>query len=44
MRVISLASGSSGNVLLVEAGPQRRTKLLVDAGLAGGVGRTKAAQ
>src|SRR5579859_1393191 len=33
MRVVSLGSGSSGNVLLVEAGPHRRTKLLVDAGL-----------
>lgn len=33
MRVTSLGSGSSGNALLVEAGPQRRTKLLVDAGL-----------
>jgi phosphoribosyl 1,2-cyclic phosphodiesterase len=33
MRVVSLGSGSSGNALLVEAGPQRRTKLLVDAGL-----------
>src|SRR5260221_2115904 len=33
MRVISLGSGSSGNALLVEAGPQGRTKLLVDAGL-----------
>lgn len=32
MRVISLGSGSSGNSLLVEAGPERRTKLLVDAG------------
>lgn len=35
MRVVSLASGSSGNALLIEAGPQRRTKLLVDAGLNG---------
>ena len=35
MRVVSLGSGSSGNALLVEAGPQRRTKLLVDAGLNG---------
>ncbi|HEY6408431.1 MAG TPA: MBL fold metallo-hydrolase [Ktedonobacteraceae bacterium] len=35
MRVTSLASGSSGNALLVEAGPQGRTKILVDAGLAG---------
>jgi phosphoribosyl 1,2-cyclic phosphodiesterase len=33
MRVVSLASGSSGNALLVEAGPQRRTKLLIDAGI-----------
>jgi len=33
MRVISLASGSGGNALLVEAGLQGRTKLLVDAGL-----------
>lgn len=33
MRVVSLGSGSSGNALLVEAGPLRRTKLLVDAGL-----------
>lgn len=32
MRVISLGSGSSGNSLLIEAGPARRTKLLVDAG------------
>ena len=37
MRVVSLASGSSGNALLIEAGPQRRTKLLVDAGLNGRV-------
>jgi phosphoribosyl 1,2-cyclic phosphodiesterase len=35
MRVVSLGSGSSGNALLVEAGPQGRTKLLVDAGLRG---------
>src|SRR5438132_2387048 len=35
MRVTSLASGSSGNALLVEAGPGRRTRLLVDAGLSG---------
>ncbi len=34
MRVISLGSGSSGNALLVEAGPNGRTKLLVDAGFA----------
>ncbi len=33
MRVTSLGSGSSGNALLVEAGPLGRTKLLVDAGL-----------
>jgi phosphoribosyl 1,2-cyclic phosphodiesterase len=33
MRVISLASGSSGNALLVEAGPQGRTRLLIDAGI-----------
>ena len=32
MRVTSLGSGSSGNALLVEAGPRGRTKLLVDAG------------
>jgi phosphoribosyl 1,2-cyclic phosphodiesterase len=32
MRVISLGSGSSGNALLVEAGPNGRTKILVDAG------------
>src|SRR5579862_5313268 len=37
MRVVSLGSGSSGNALLVEAGPQQRTKLLVDAGLSGRV-------
>ena len=35
MQVTSLASGSTGNALLVEAGPQRRTKLLIDAGLNG---------
>ena len=35
MRVVSLGSGSSGNALLVEAGSQGRTKLLVDAGLSG---------
>jgi phosphoribosyl 1,2-cyclic phosphodiesterase len=35
MRVVSLASGSSGNSLLVEAGPQGRTKLLVDVGISG---------
>lgn len=33
MRVISLASGSSGNALFVEAGPGGRTKLLIDAGI-----------
>ena len=33
MRVVSLGSGSSGNALLIEAGPQGRTKVLVDAGL-----------
>jgi len=32
MRVVSLGSGSSGNALLVEAGSNGRTKLLVDAG------------
>jgi phosphoribosyl 1,2-cyclic phosphodiesterase len=32
MRVVSLGSGSSGNSLLVEAGPRGRTKLLIDAG------------
>src|SRR5690242_9367396 len=35
MRVVSLGSGSSGNALLIEAGPQGRTKLLVDAGFTG---------
>jgi len=35
MRAVSLGSGSSGNALLIEAGPQRRTKLLIDAGLSG---------
>src|ERR1700687_5132097 len=35
MRVTSLGSGSSGNALLIEAGPQRRTKLLIDAGFNG---------
>jgi len=35
MRVTSLGSGSSGNALLVEAGPRQRTKLLVDVGLPG---------
>ena len=33
MRVVSLGSGSSGNAFLVEAGPQGRTRLLIDAGL-----------
>ena len=33
MRVVSLGSGSSGNALFVEAGPQGHTRLLVDAGL-----------
>ena len=33
MRITSLGSGSTGNALLVEAGPRRRTRLLVDAGL-----------
>ena len=37
MRVVSLGSGSSGNSLFVEAGPQGRTKLLIDAGLTGRV-------
>lgn len=37
MRVTSLGSGSSGNALLIEAGPQCRTKLLVDAGFTGKV-------
>lgn len=32
MRVTSLGSGSSGNAYLIEAGPEGRTKLLVDAG------------
>jgi phosphoribosyl 1,2-cyclic phosphodiesterase len=32
MRVTSLGSGSSGNAYLVEAGPQGRTRVLVDAG------------
>ena len=34
MRVTSLGSGSSGNAYLIEAGPQGRTMLLVDAGFA----------
>jgi phosphoribosyl 1,2-cyclic phosphodiesterase len=33
MRVVSLGSSSSGNALLIEAGPQGRTRLLLDAGL-----------
>ena len=33
MRVVSLGSSSSGNALLVEAGPERRTKILIDAAL-----------
>ena len=37
MRVTSLGSGSSGNALLVEAGPRGRTKLLIDAGFHGRV-------
>lgn len=37
MRVTSLGSGSSGNALLVEAGPRGRTKLLIDAGFPGRV-------
>ena len=37
MRVISLGSSSSGNALLIEAGPRGRTKLLVDAGFNGRV-------
>ncbi len=37
MRVVSLGSGSSGNALFVEAGPQGRTKLLIDVGLTGRV-------
>ncbi len=37
MRVTSLGSGSSGNALLVEAGPQGRTKILIDAGFNGRV-------
>lgn len=32
MRITSLGSGSSGNAYIIEAGPQRRTRLLVDAG------------
>jgi phosphoribosyl 1,2-cyclic phosphodiesterase len=37
MRVTSLGSSSSGNALLIEAGPRGRTKLLVDAGFHGRV-------
>lgn len=33
MQVVSLGSGSSGNALFVAAGPEGRTRLLVDAGL-----------
>ena len=32
MRVVSLGSGSSGNAYLIEAGPQGRTRVLIDAG------------
>lgn len=32
MRITSLGSSSSGNAYLVEAGPQGRTRLLIDAG------------
>src|ERR1700726_1558318 len=35
MRVTSRGSSSSGNAFLIEAGPRRRTKLLVDAGFPG---------
>ena len=35
MRITSLGSGSSGNAYLIEAGPQARTRLLVDAGFPG---------
>jgi phosphoribosyl 1,2-cyclic phosphodiesterase len=41
MRVVSLGSGSSGNALLVEAGPAGRTKLLVDAGFTGRILRER---
>jgi phosphoribosyl 1,2-cyclic phosphodiesterase len=41
MRVVSLGSGSSGNALLVEAGPNGRTKLLVDAGFSGRILRDR---
>ena len=37
MRVMSLGSGSSGNALLIEAGPQGRTSILIDAGFPGRV-------
>jgi phosphoribosyl 1,2-cyclic phosphodiesterase len=37
MRVTSFGSSSSGNAFLIEAGPQRRTKVLVDAGFTGRV-------
>lgn len=37
MRVVSLGSGSSGNALLIEAGPQGRTSILIDAGFQGRV-------
>ena len=37
MRVVSLGSGSSGNALLIEAGPQGRTGILIDAGFQGRV-------
>jgi phosphoribosyl 1,2-cyclic phosphodiesterase len=37
MRVVSLGSGSSGNALLIEAGPQGRTSILIDAGFPGRV-------
>src|SRR5947209_10945799 len=37
MRVVSLGSGSSGNALLIEAGPQGRTSILIDAGFQGSV-------
>src|SRR5581483_8483057 len=33
MRVVSLGSGSSGNALLIVAGPRGRTRLLIDAGV-----------
>ena len=37
MRVVSLGSGSSGNALLIEAGPRGRTSILIDAGFPGRV-------